>query len=73
MRRKLCTQRAERPWHCCPGRLEVPEAVGGGLEQPELVGDIQPTTGVGDGKALRSLPNPPFYDAMISRVVGSPK
>jgi len=63
IRWKSFTQRAVRPWHCCPGKCGAyswkhPKTwMGPG--QPELVRGTQPMAGVGAGWPFRSLPPQP--------------
>ena len=64
MRRKFFTQRAVRPWHCCPQKLWCPNPggapgqAGWGTGQPELGGQPCPWLGTGAEWALRTLSRP---------------
>ena len=59
-RRKFFTQRAAKPWHCCPQNCECTnpggaQGHGWGPGQPELVGGTQLMAGVETGWAAMSL------------------
>jgi len=69
--RKFFTQRAVRPWQCCPESCGCPipggaqGQAGWGSGQPELVGVSQPMAGVGTGWALRPLPMQSFHNSLM--------